>query len=53
MREFGLKPGPKIGEILEAVREAQGAGELSSKEEALALARKRLAKRQSRSKVIS
>jgi len=53
MREFGLKPGPKIGEILEAVREAQGAGELSTKEEALALARKRLAKRQPRSKVIS
>jgi tRNA nucleotidyltransferase/poly(A) polymerase len=53
MREFGLKPGPKIGEILEAVREAQGAGELSTKEEALALAHKRLAKRQPRSKVIS
>ena len=53
MREFGLKPGPKIGEILEAVREAQGAGELSTKEDALALARKRLAKRQPRSKVIS
>ncbi len=53
MREFGLKPGPKIGEILEAVREAQGAGELSTKEEALAFARRRLAKRQPRSKVIS
>jgi poly(A) polymerase len=53
MREFRLKPGPKIGEILEAVREAQGAGELSTKEEALALARRRLAKRQPRSKVLS
>lgn len=53
MREFGLKPGPKIGQILEAVREAQGAGDISTKEEALALARKRLAKRQPRSKVIS
>jgi poly(A) polymerase len=53
MREFGLKPGPKIGEVLEAVREAQGAGELSTKEEALAFARRRLAKRQPRSKVIS
>jgi len=53
MREFRLKPGPKIGEILEAVREAQGAGELSTKKEALAYARKRLAKRQPRSKVIS
>ncbi|MBN2100017.1 MAG: CCA tRNA nucleotidyltransferase [Dehalococcoidia bacterium] len=53
MREFGLKPGPRIGEILEVVREAQGAGEISTKEEALALARKRLAKRQPRLKVIS
>jgi poly(A) polymerase len=42
MREFGLKPGPKVGETLEAVREAQGAGELSTKEEALAFARRRL-----------
>ena len=53
MREFGLKPGPRIGEILEAVREAQGAGELSTKEEALAFARRRLAKRQPNLKVIS
>lgn len=42
MREFGLKPGPKVGETLEAVREAQGAGELSTKEEALAFARRHL-----------
>jgi len=33
---FGLKPGPKIGEILESVREAQAAGEITSREEALA-----------------
>ena len=33
---FGLSPGPKIGELLEAVREAQVAGELTTKEEALA-----------------
>ncbi len=52
MNEFALKPGPKIGEVLEAVREAQGAGEISTREEALELARKRLAKRQPRSKVI-
>ena len=32
---FGLKPGPAIGELLEAVREAQAAGEISSREEAL------------------
>lgn len=35
MRAFGLSPGPRIGELLEAVREARAAGELSSKEEAL------------------
>jgi len=33
---FGLKPGPEMGEILEAVREAQAAGELSNRQEALA-----------------
>ncbi len=34
--KFGLSPGPKIGEILEAVREAQAAGEVTTQEEALA-----------------
>jgi poly(A) polymerase len=33
---FGLNPGPKIGEILEAVREAQAAGEVNCRDEALA-----------------
>jgi len=33
---FGMSPGPKIGEILEAVREAQAAGELTTRQEALA-----------------
>jgi tRNA nucleotidyltransferase/poly(A) polymerase len=28
MAEFGLKPGPRIGEILEALREAQATGEV-------------------------
>ena len=32
---FGLKPGPRIGRLLELVREAQAAGELSNREEAL------------------
>jgi len=32
---FGMSPGPKIGEFLEAVREAQASGELTSREEAL------------------
>ncbi|MBI4266762.1 MAG: HD domain-containing protein [Chloroflexi bacterium] len=33
---FGLTPGPRIGELLEAVREAQAAGEINTREEALA-----------------
>jgi len=32
---FGLSPGPEIGEVLEAVREAQAAGELTTRQEAL------------------
>jgi len=32
---FGMSPGPKIGELLEAVQEAQAAGELATGEEAL------------------
>ncbi|MCH7485035.1 MAG: HD domain-containing protein, partial [Chloroflexi bacterium] len=45
MRELGLAPGALLGELLEAVREAQAAGEVSTQEEALALARQRLAER--------
>jgi len=37
LREFGLQPGPQIGELLEAVREAQVSGEIHTREEALAL----------------
>ncbi len=33
---FGVNPGPRIREILEAVREAQATGELKTREEALA-----------------
>jgi poly(A) polymerase len=40
---FGLSPGPAIGEILEAVREAQASGELSDRKEALDYIRQRLA----------
>ncbi len=36
MAEFGLKPGPRIGEILEGLREAQAIGEVSSADEAWA-----------------
>ncbi|MEE9399355.1 MAG: HD domain-containing protein [Dehalococcoidales bacterium] len=38
INNFSLSPGPKIGEILEAVREAQASGEVTTKQEALALA---------------
>jgi poly(A) polymerase len=40
---FGLKPGRKIGELLEAVREAQGVGEITTREEALAFVQRQLA----------
>lgn len=40
---FGLSPGPSIGEILEAVREAQASGELANRPEALDYIRERLA----------
>ena len=33
---FGMSPGPKIGEVLEAVREAQASGEVTTRQEALA-----------------
>lgn len=38
MEIFGLEAGPALGEILEAVREAQAGGEVKTKEEALELA---------------
>jgi len=37
LEEFGLRPGPRIGELLEAVREAQVSGQVRTREEALAL----------------
>ena len=39
MNLSGLKPGPRVGQILEAVREAQAAGEVRTREEALAIVR--------------
>ena len=42
--ELKLKPGPEIGKILEAIRETQAAGLLSTREEALAFSRGWLAK---------
>jgi tRNA nucleotidyltransferase/poly(A) polymerase len=39
MAELGLKPGPQVGEILEAIREAQATGKVDSRDQALAFAR--------------
>lgn len=38
--KFGLAPGPQIGVLLEAVREAQASGEIATQEEALDFVRK-------------
>ena len=35
MKRFGIKPGPEVGSLLEAVREAQASGEVNTREEAL------------------
>ena len=40
IRELQIEPGPRVGELLELLREAAFAGEVSSREEALALARR-------------
>ncbi len=42
MAEFKLKPGPRIGALLDTVREAQAAGEVVDRGGALALARQQL-----------
>jgi poly(A) polymerase len=46
MNIFGLQPGRLLGEILNQVREAQAAQEISSREEALEFVRRELEKRQ-------
>jgi poly(A) polymerase len=43
MKSLKLKPGPEVGRLLAAVREAQAAGEVKTKKEALALAKTLLA----------
>jgi hypothetical protein len=35
MKNYGLAPGPRIGQLLEAVKEAQAAGEVTDRQEAL------------------
>ena len=42
MRSFGLQPGPQLGELLAAIREAQACGEINDQKEALDFARKYL-----------
>ncbi|MCX8061277.1 MAG: HD domain-containing protein [Anaerolineales bacterium] len=48
MQTFGLQPGPLIGKVLEGVREAQAAGEVQSKAEALQMAEKIITDEQGR-----
>ena len=36
MAEFGLRPGPQIGELLEGLREAQATGEVTNTDQAIA-----------------
>ena len=45
IRDFGLSPGPQIGELLDALREAQAAGEVGNREEAVALVERGLGRR--------
>jgi len=42
IKSFGMSPGAKIGQLLEAVREAQASGEVTTREEALSYIRERL-----------
>jgi poly(A) polymerase len=42
MRELGLAPGPEVGRLLNKVQEAQAAGEVSTREEALEYLRRQL-----------
>ena len=42
IRELGLEPGPRVGELLETLREAVFAGEIGSREEAIERARREL-----------
>jgi len=44
MRELNLQPGKVIGQLLEAIREAQATGQVATREQALDLARQELRK---------
>jgi poly(A) polymerase len=41
--ELGIEPGPALGELLDEIAAGQYAGEVATREEAIALARGRLA----------
>jgi putative nucleotidyltransferase with HDIG domain len=43
IEQFGLESGPRLGQLLEALREAQATGEAPDREAALAFVRKKLA----------
>ncbi|OGO30558.1 MAG: hypothetical protein A2Z29_11305 [Chloroflexi bacterium RBG_16_56_11] len=43
MKALGISPGPKVGKLLEAVKEAQASGEISDRQGALNYAKQRLA----------
>jgi poly(A) polymerase len=47
MREYDIQPGPAVGEVLEAIREAQATGEVTDRKTAIAFGRKRLEGRKS------
>ncbi len=40
MRELNLAPGPRVGDVLEAIREGQATGKVSTREDAIAFGRK-------------
>jgi len=42
MSALGIPPGPRLGELLELVREAQAAGDVITRDDAIALARREL-----------
>ena len=42
MKMFSLAPGPKIGALLELVKEAEGSSQIGSKDEAIQLVKSRL-----------
>lgn len=42
MAELGLPQGPRVGELIEAIREAQATGQVTTRQEALELARRAL-----------